>query len=126
MKKAETNQVGKLVKYLDHPLKPALERLREIVLSADERLGESVKWNAPNFAVDGQDRVTINIHRGETLMMVLHRGAKKTETPVPFKDRSGLAEWRSPDRGIVMLGDLEDVEAKSEKIRSLVADWVNG
>lgn len=125
MRKNEATNVEELLDKLDHPLKPALLRLREIVLSADGRLRETVKWNAPSFVLDGEDRVTINIHRGKTVMMVLHRGAKKAAEPFRFEDRSGLAEWRSADRGVVMLGDLASVEAESSKIRSLVAAWVN-
>ncbi len=30
-----------------HPLQPAIEALRAIILAADDRIQEGVKWNAP-------------------------------------------------------------------------------
>ena len=33
----------------DHPLKDAILRVREIVLGADQRVGECIKWKSPTF-----------------------------------------------------------------------------
>jgi uncharacterized protein YdhG (YjbR/CyaY superfamily) len=37
----------------DHPLDAALRRAREIILGADERVTESIKWKTPTFAFQG-------------------------------------------------------------------------
>jgi uncharacterized protein YdhG (YjbR/CyaY superfamily) len=37
----------------ENPMKPAVQRLREIVLGADPRIGECIKWGAPTFTFEG-------------------------------------------------------------------------
>ena len=34
---------------LDHPLKEAMQRVRELILDADPRIDETVKWSTPTF-----------------------------------------------------------------------------
>jgi hypothetical protein len=56
----------------DHPLKPAMQRAREIILGADPRVTESIKWKTPTFAYKGniasfnpsKNVVSIMFHRG--------------------------------------------------------------
>lgn len=38
---------------LEHPLKDAMIREREIILATDERLEESIKWKSPAFSFQG-------------------------------------------------------------------------
>jgi len=33
----------------DNPMKPVVQRVREIVLDADPRVDECIKWQAPTF-----------------------------------------------------------------------------
>ena len=37
----------------DHPLDPVMRRAREIILAADDRVTESIKWKTPTFAYKG-------------------------------------------------------------------------
>ena len=46
MSKREVDQW--MVKY-DNPMKPVVQRVREILLAADKRLEEVVKWQSPTF-----------------------------------------------------------------------------
>ena len=34
---------------LDHPFKPAILAIRQIILAADPSIAEGIKWNAPSF-----------------------------------------------------------------------------
>lgn len=36
-----------------NPMKPVVQRIREIVLAADPRMGECIKWPAPTFTFEG-------------------------------------------------------------------------
>ncbi|MCH7552614.1 MAG: hypothetical protein IIC82_01255 [Chloroflexi bacterium] len=38
---------------LEHPLKDAMQRVREVILGADARMGECIKWSVPTFAYRG-------------------------------------------------------------------------
>ncbi len=37
----------------DNPMKSIVMAVREVILSADERIEESIKWQAPTFAYNG-------------------------------------------------------------------------
>ncbi len=48
----------------DHPLKDAMVRVREVILGADSRIEETVKWSTPTFmykpeSTEGGRRVSI-------------------------------------------------------------------
>jgi hypothetical protein len=103
----------------------AVDALRAAVAAADPNLVESIKWNAPSFALDGDDRATLNLGPKGSLRLVLHRGARAT-APAGFgvADPAGLAKWPTPDRGIVAFRDHADVEAKAAAVTDLVRRWL--
>ena len=43
-------EVDALLARLDHPAHATIQALRALILDADPRIAESVKWNAPSFA----------------------------------------------------------------------------
>ncbi|MFB9278102.1 DUF1801 domain-containing protein [Cohnella cellulosilytica] len=124
MKMSGTEQVEQFLSKLEHPLKPEIEAVRRIVLAADERLTEQIKWNAPSFCVNGEDRITMNFRGKGGLLLVFHRGAKASRDSFEFRDDTGLLEWAAADRAIVKLADRDDVEAKKERLAQAVAKWV--
>jgi hypothetical protein len=110
---------------LRHERAAEIERLRELILAAHPDLVEAIKWNAPSFAVDGDDRVTLRLAPGDLVQLILHRGAKVRDTSgFNFADESGLVKWLAPDRGAVTLNDAADLEAKAPAIQKLVQSWV--
>ncbi len=120
-----TEQVEQYLSKLEHPLKPEIEAVRRIVLAADERLTEQIKWNAPSFCVNGEDRITMNLRsKGGGLLLVFHRGAKTNRDSFEYRDETGLLEWAAADRATVKLADMNDVEAKKERLTQAVANWI--
>jgi hypothetical protein len=101
-----------------------IERLREVVRSVDAPWVETVKWNAPNFALDGEDRVTLGVERRGGWRVVLHRGAAAKADGFAFRDASGLEKWPSPDRGVVAIRDLADLDDKATALAELIGRWV--
>jgi len=55
-------EVTACLEALNHPLRKEIEALRNIILSADNRLEENVKWNGPNYCLEHADRITMKIH----------------------------------------------------------------
>ena len=77
---------------------------------------ERIKWNAPSFGVDGDDRVTFKLHPPDRLQLVVHRGAKARDMQgFTFADPSGLVRWVAPDRGVVTLRSLDEIAARLAK-----------
>jgi len=101
-----------------------IEGLREIVRSVDVPWIETIKWNAPSFALDGEDRVTLGVERRGGWRVVLHRGAAAKADGFAFEDASGLARWPSPDRGVITIRDRSDLDAKATALAELIGRWV--
>ena len=83
-----------------HPRTAEIERLRSAILDADPGISETVKWRAPNFRYDGDDRVTFRLQPGD------------------------VVEWVTPDRGVVRLDGPADTADKLPAIVALVRRWV--
>ncbi|HEX8470129.1 MAG TPA: DUF1801 domain-containing protein [Brevundimonas sp.] len=110
---------------LDQPTRAAIDALREVVRNSGGALHEEIKWNAPNYAHEGRDRVTLGIEPRGGYRVVLHRGAKVADTAgFHFEDPDRLAVWPSPDRGVVRLADRAEIEAKCEALAGLIARWI--
>lgn len=120
-------QVTEFMNILDHPLKPEIEAVRNIILSAHPQLKEHIKWNAPSFHYQGEDRVTFNLRGKDSLLLVFHCGAKvkeRTSKEPLFEDTTGLLEWATSDRATIKLTDMEDVAAKIEKLVEVINKWL--
>lgn len=113
---------------LDEDKRAQVEAVRAIVLAANPSLTEHIKWNAPSYVLDGEDRVTFNIQNKEGLVkLVLHMGASRPEdkkAPPIMADDGGLAAWASDIRAIITVADADDVAAKAERLRDFVARWL--
>ncbi len=118
--------VTKLIESLNHPLINELAELREIILSSNIKLTENIKWNSPNFSIDGNDLFTIKIYPLTKVQIIFHRGAKKQQ-PIENKlinDPHNLLTWRENDRAIYTLNSKNSIGAHKLKIQQLINDWI--
>jgi hypothetical protein len=58
----ESSEVREFISELSHPLKAGIEDVRAI-LASDDGITEHIKWNAPSFCWEGEDRVTQSSRR---------------------------------------------------------------
>ena len=123
-KAAVPGTVEAFLEALDHPLKQELLALRSLVLGATKGITEQVKWNAPSFCYQGEDRVTFKLHPPRSIGLVFHRGAKVRTDTFSFRDNSGLVRWITGDRGIAAFRNMAEVEAGKEALASLVKAWM--
>ena len=111
---------------LDHPLKPALQAVRAILLGADPRVCEGIKWNAPSFRLDDWF-ATVNI-RKDSVLVILHQGAKvrgSARGPA-VEDPAGLLQWLGKDRAAVTFRDLKSVRTHKAGFSNIVRQWIAG
>jgi hypothetical protein len=92
-------------------------RLRAALIASDRELGEKIKWNAPSFGHDGDDRVTFRLQPGDRFELVLHRGVQKRDDPFTFDDPEQLIAWATNDRGSITV----PVEMSDEQQNGIVA-----
>jgi hypothetical protein len=110
---------------LDHTRKAEILKLRELILDAVPRLTETIKWNAPNYGRGDADRITMRLHPGNRLQLILHRGAKAgADDLFRFEDPDKLIAWAAPDRGVITIKDAADLAGKAAAIGEVLRRWV--
>ena len=112
---------------LDHPLKDVAESVRKAIRSANKSLVEGVKWNAPSFRHDGDDRITLNLSAKDRVRVIFHCGAKpaKTKPKAPIVDQeSAVLEWPSNDRAIMTFRSAEAFKAHKKELTEMVKKWI--
>lgn len=121
-----SDEVTRFLNDLNHPLRNEIDLLRKNILAANDRLRENIKWNGPNFCVDGEDRITMKIHPPKQIQLIFHRGAKTQEVPKSrlIADDSGLLIWRTNDRAIATFKDREDIIARKSDLDKIINAWI--
>ncbi|MBX7181147.1 MAG: DUF1801 domain-containing protein [Bacteroidia bacterium] len=124
--KALNSEVTVFLNQLNHPLRIEIEHLRNYILSADHNLTENIKWNGPNYAFNGEDRITMKINPPKTIQLIFHRGAKKQEQPNNklIEDNSKLLVWKENDRAVATFKNLSEVEVAKDGLIQLVKKWI--
>jgi uncharacterized protein YdeI (YjbR/CyaY-like superfamily) len=119
--------VEDFLKNTDHPLKKELLELRKIIRDSDKTLTEQIKWNAPSFCHKEDDRITFNLARRDSLLLIFHRGAKakKIKFPKPILTKNtDILEWPSNDRAVMKFKNMAEVNKNKETLQSIVREWI--
>ena len=100
---------------LDHPLKEEMLHVRYLILEADERISESIKWKAPTFEFKG-NLVSFQPRAKKFVSLMFHRGAEiPGNHPVLDGDAALVRTMR--------LKDKSDIEDQREALQSVVRAW---
>jgi hypothetical protein len=110
---------------LVHGRKAEVLALRALILDAVPDLSERIKWNAPSWGRGTDDRITLRLHPGDRLQVILHRGAKAgADDFFRFEDPDRQISWAAPDRGVITIADGADLETRAEKLGEVFRRWV--
>ena len=101
---------------LDYPLKAEAQVLRDIIKAVDPSITEQIKWNAPSYRTSDYI-VTFNFHDPQQLRLIFHNPAIAS---IP----SDILEGDYPDRRLVYIADMNDVNAKKPAIEQVVKTLV--
>ena len=120
------HEVTEFLNGLNHSLRKEIECLREIILSTDYDLAESIKWNGPNYSLNGQDRITLRINPKKQIQVIFHRGAKVKEPPAQrlLGSEYNILLWKENDRAIASFQSLQEILEKKQMIREVVEKWI--
>jgi len=100
---------------LDHPLAAEMGRVREIVLGADDRVAETIKWKTPTFMYEG-NIASFNPRAKAHVSLLFHTGAS-------IPGNHTLLEGGGETARYARFDDLDDVEAKREQLEAVVRAW---
>ncbi len=98
-----------------HPLKDLMLALRHVMLAADGRVDESVKWKTPTFSYKG-NIASINPQAKQFLSVMFHQGAK---IPGDYPSMNGSGDVAR----YIRITDAEDLATKREELERAVRAW---
>ena len=122
------NTVEEFINDLDDDKRSQVDILRDLILSTEPQLEEHIKWNAPSYVLDGEDRITFNLmNKQGVVKLVLHMGATRKEdkkgAPI-MQDESGLIEWSSDIRGMITFNSLTDISSNTTSLEKIIKGWL--
>ena len=99
----------------DNPMKPVVQRMREIVLDADPRMDETIKWQAPTFTYKG-NLASFYPKSKQHASLMFHVGA---QIPGSFPHLEGTGDTSR----VLKVGSLDDAETLRGELESIVRAW---
>lgn len=125
MKKYST--VAEYVADLEGDKLQQVELLRSMIVAIEPTLHERIKWNAPSYALNDDDRITFGMNKEGTTTLVLHMGATRKEDkkaqPV-LSDDHGLVEWKSDIRGLMAFESSQEITEHQSDITDVLKRWL--
>jgi len=97
-----------------HPVDAAMRRARDIILGADDRVAESIKWKTPTFAYKG-NIASFNPSKNMVSIM-FHRGAEIPGDHPRLEGDGNLVRT-------MRFADLDEVESGRVDLENVVRSW---
>lgn len=99
-----------------NPQKDLVQAVRDVVLGADDRVSEAIKWQAPTFMYRG-NIASFYPKATRHVSLMFHTGAS-------LPDPAGLLEGEGETSRVAKFADADDLESKAEALRGLVRAWI--
>ena len=110
-----TTEVDSWFRNKDHPLENVMQRVRDIILSADPRIEESIKWQTPTFSYKGNIASFNPAKRFASLLF--HRGAE-----IPGDHPRLVGEGNTAR--VMRFADVDEVEAGRADLEAVIRAWI--
>jgi hypothetical protein len=109
---------------LDAPLREPFTALCDLIRSADERIDETIKWNAPSFFITDHFATT-GLTRDGPIRLVLHTGATKRPEPLAVAiDGGDVLTWAGTDRASITFSDPQQIQQLEPVLTSVIKQWI--
>jgi uncharacterized protein YdhG (YjbR/CyaY superfamily) len=112
---ARSKEVDAWFAKYDNPMKEVVQRIREIILAADPRMDECIKWQAPTFTYRGNLASFFPKSRQHASLM-FHTGA---HIPGEHPRLEGSGETART----MKIGSVEEADAARRDIERIVRAW---
>jgi len=128
-KLTDSEKVTQHIAGLSKDLQPAIDYLRQVMLSIDKDIAEHIKWNSPAFYYSGEmkefdpkeykrDILVMNL-RKDKIMCVLPTGMN-------IKKNTELLEGDYTDgRRLVYFKNLDDIKLKEKQLKNTIKEWLS-
>ncbi|MDQ0966385.1 hypothetical protein QFZ20_001788 [Flavobacterium sp. W4I14] len=111
-----TKKVDEFIAKLEHPLKAELEAVRSIIVNANPKIEEDIKWGGPSFLYK-EDLATFNPRIKNYIALIFHKGAL-------INVKSDFLEEATKGKVYAKFYSMDQVTANKELIEKMVNTWV--
>jgi len=112
---ARTPEVDAWLEAYDNPMKPVVAAMRAAILAADERISETIKWQAPTFVYKG-NMASFFPKAKKHASLMFHKGA---EIPGTFANLGGEGK----EARTFKVDSLVDLETKAGELAAITRAW---
>ena len=99
----------------DNPMKDVVQAMRDVIMGADQRITEDIKWKAPTFIYKG-NMASFFPRSKKHASLMFHKGA---DIPGNFPNLEGEGkEARS-----FKVASLEDLATKKDELVAIAQAW---
>ena len=104
----------------DNPMKPVVQKVRKVLLAADTRLEECIKWKSPTFAYQG-NLASFNPRSKKHASLMFHTGAQ-----IPGADDGAFPSFEGTGdvARYIKFESVADVDAKKQELVAIVKAWM--
>lgn len=99
-----------------HPLTAEINTVREIILSVNDEITETIKWSSPTFIYKG-NMASFFMNAKKHVSLMFHKGAI-------IIDKNGLLEGDGKEGRVAKFDNMEDIEAKKSHLEAVVREWM--
>jgi hypothetical protein len=99
----------------ENPMKDVVLRVRDIVLGADARIGECIKWQAPTFTFEG-NLASFYPKSKQHASLMFHTGAR-------IPGRHPRLEGTGDTSRVLKIGSVAEADAARRDIENIVRAW---
>ena len=112
---ARNKEVDAWMERYDNPMKPVVARIRSIVLGADRRVDECIKWQAPTFTYKG-NLASFYPKSKQHASLMFHSGAK-------IPGRHPRLEGTGTTSRVLKIGSVAEANSARTEITRIVKAW---
>ena len=109
-------EVDTYLKQKGHPLTQEIQKIREIILSTDDKVEECIKWSSPTFMYNG-NIASFFMNAKKHVSLMFHTGAL-------INDKSGLLEGDGKEGRTARFESLDDIEKKKTALQAVIRSWI--
>lgn len=99
----------------DNPMKPVVQRTRDIILGADDRIGEVIKWSTPTFVYKG-NLASFQPRAKQFVSLLFHEGAS-------IPGEHPLLQGGGDHARYSRIGNERELEARRRELEAIVRAW---
>jgi len=109
-------EVDAFMEDLTHPFKAEMQMIREIILSTDSRMTETIKWGSPTFMYKG-NLATLTPRTKRFVHLFFQSGSI-----IPNPD--GLLEGEADLVRVARFHSKDDIQEKTAALQQIVLAWI--